>query len=368
MNNGLATARLLVVDADKRSVQILERSLEEAGAISIFRAHTSTEALSMVQDAKPDVILLDIDLPPNGGFELLAKLRAMGPKTEPHTPVIMLAGDGNRSAKAKALEAGVYDFLHKEHERAELVLRLRNVVRNQQLYRQVTRQKLWLEETVRVRTRQLEAARREVIERLALAGEYRDDDTGEHTRRVGRLSAHIAQALNEDSVFVESIGVAALLHDIGKIGVRDNLLLKPGPLTADERITMQQHTHIGGAILSECSEPVLLMARLIALSHHERWDGRGYPHGLSGNDIPMAGRIVAVADAFDAMISERPYKKPIRRTIAIEEIVSCSGKQFDPQVVQAFLKVQDGQVQLPDFSKQLELDAQLALDFAFDPE
>jgi putative two-component system response regulator len=342
--------------------------LEEAGATAVFKAHNSADALAIFTHTKPDLVLLDIELPPQGGFELMAQLHQLTSKGEPQTPVIMLAGDGNRSAKGRALEAGVYDFLHKEHERPELVLRVRNVVRNQQLYRQVHRQRIWLEETVRVRTRQLDSARREVIERLALAGEYRDDDTGEHTRRVGRLSALIAQALGEDPIFVEGIGVAALLHDIGKIGIADSILLKPGPLTADEWVTMQQHTIIGGLILSDCGESVLLMARLIALSHHERWDGRGYPHGLAQQDIPLAGRIVAVADAFDAMVSERPYKQRMRRTWAIEEIVSCSGKQFDPLVVQAFLKVQDGQVQLPDFSKGIDLSAQMALDFASDSE
>jgi putative two-component system response regulator len=359
---GLATARLLIIDSDPRALSHLERSLEEAGAMSIYKAASSAEAIVAYQDAKPDVILLDISMPPNGSFELLAKLRTLSTHGDPHIPVIMLTGDGNASAKKRALEAGVYDFLHKEHERAELMLRLRNVVQNQRLFRQVNRQRLWLEETVRVRTRQLQAARREVIERLALAAEYRDDETGEHTRRVGRLAAHVAQALGEDPIFVESIGAAALLHDIGKIGVPDSLLLKAGPLTADERVNMQHHTLIGGNILDECVEPVMLMARLIALSHHERWDGGGYPNGLRGEDIPLAGRIVSVVDAFDAMISERPYKKPMRRTSAIEEIVRCSGKQFDPRIVQAFLKVQDGQVQLPSFSHQLDLDLQMSLD------
>ena len=175
------------------------------------------------------------------------------------------------------------------------------------------------------------------------------------------MAAHIAQALGEEPVFVESIGAAALLHDIGKIGIPDNLLLKAGPLTGEERALMQQHTLIGAAILTDCVEPVMLMARLIALSHHERWDGGGYPNSLRSNDIPVAGRIVSVADSFDAMVSKRPYKEPIRRTDAIQEIVACSGKQFDPRVVQAFLKVLEGMVQLPDFSSNFELSPQMSL-------
>jgi putative two-component system response regulator len=360
----LATASILLIDADRKASQQLERWLTEAGAASIRCVYSAAEAIEAFGQSKPDVILVDIGLPPNGAFDLLSHLKGLLPKGEAQIPVIMLTTDGHLNAKKRAIEAGVQDFLHKEHERAELILRLRNVIQIQHLYRQVNRQKMWLEETVRVRTRQLEAARREVIERLALAAEYRDDDTGEHTRRVGRMSAHISQALDEDPIFVESIGVAAPLHDVGKIGIPDSLLLKAGPLSADERVSMQQHTVIGGAILNDCVEPVMLMARLIAMTHHERWDGRGYPNGLQAQDIPLAGRIVAVADAFDAMVSERPYKKPIRRTAAIEEIVNCSGKQFDPKVVQAFLKVQDGQVALPDFSKTLALDAQLCLDLA----
>ena len=335
----LGSARLLLVDPDEASLTVLEQSLHDAGAGCTLSVSSPHHAKNVYREFKPDLVMLNLLHPPAESFALIEEFRTMDGEDH-HVPVILMSYDTCSATKQQALEAGVADFLHKELDRAELILRVRNVIRTQRLYKQVQRQKSWLEETVRVRTRQLQAARREVIERLALAAEFRDDDTGEHTRRVGKLSAQIAQAMIEDAAFVDSIGAAALLHDLGKIGIPDSLLLKQGPLTQEERKSMQEHTLIGAAILTDCSEVVMKMAREIALTHHERWDGAGYPNGLSNEQIPLCGRIVSVADAFDAMISERPYKKPMRRTDAIEEIVACSGKQFDPRVVQAFLLVQ----------------------------
>jgi len=335
----LANSRILLVDDDEDNLELLALSLRNAGARHIETVSRPDEAAKVYTHFKPDVVLLDLWMPPVDGFTLMSQFRGIDGH-ERLVPIVMLTGDESNATKQKALEAGVADFLHKDFDMAELLLRLRNVLRTQQLYRQVQRQKSWLEETVRVRTRQLQAARREVLERLALAAEFRDDQTGEHTRRVGQLSAQIAQALGEDPAFVEAMGAAALLHDLGKIGIPDGLLLKTGPLSQEERTVMQEHTVIGAAILADCSEPVMRMARELALTHHERWDGLGYPAGLSGDQIPLSGRIVAVADAFDAMISERPYKKPMHRSEAIKEIVACGGKQFDPSVVKAFLDVQ----------------------------
>jgi len=187
---------------------------------------------------------------------------------------------------------------------------------------------------------ELQAARREVLDRLALAAEYRDDQTGGHTKRVGFLSAQIALALGRDEMFAESIQVAALLHDVGKIGIPDRILLKAGRLDAEEWSVMKGHTTIGGRILEGCNEPVMQMAYDIAMTHHERWDGSGYPYGLAGPDIPLVGRIVAVADSYDAMTSARPYKRAQSHEWALAEILAMSGKQFDPLIVSAFLRSQ----------------------------
>jgi putative two-component system response regulator len=192
-----------------------------------------------------------------------------------------------------------------------------------------------------------------------LASEYRDDQTGEHTRRVGLISAKIAAALGKPDSYVESISTAATLHDLGKIGIPDRILLKPGRLDDTEWAVMQDHTRIGAAILEGCDAPGMRMAWEIALSHHERWDGAGYPMQLSEEEIPSAGRIVAVADAFDAMTSQRPYKNALCPEEASAELARCSGRQFDPSVVKAFLKVQEsgcdlsGGAELPGEAEQL---------------
>jgi putative two-component system response regulator len=358
----LSNSRILIVDDDEDNLALLELTLNEAGARFLTTVSRPQDAPAVYEEFKPDVVLLDLWMPPVDGFYLMQQFQAIDGR-ERSVPIVMLTGDESEATKQRALESGVAEFLHKKFDMVELLLRLRNVLRAQQLYRQVQRQKSWLEETVRVRTRQLQAARREVLERLALAAEFRDDQTGEHTRRVGQLCAQIAQAMGEDPTFVEALGSAALLHDLGKIGIPDGLLRKTGPLTPEERTVMQEHTLIGATILTDCTEPVMRMARELALTHHERWDGAGYPHGLMGDDIPISGRIVSVADAFDAMISERPYKAPVLRSQAIHEIVACSGKQFDPEVVKAFLVVQQTQSDLQPIPLKIQLLKQPELTF-----
>ena len=331
----LTHARILLVDDDEDNLVLLETALRRAGARHTACVSDPLAAADVYRDFRPDVVVLDLRMPPLDGFALMQKFREIEGDVR-YVPIVMLTEDLAPCVKEQALEAGVADFLRKDFDMAELLLRVRNVVRTQQLYRQVQRQKSWLEETVRVRTRQLQAARREVLERLALAAEFRDDQTGEHTRRVGRLCSVIAEALGEDTSFVDAIGTAALLHDLGKIGIPDTILLKGGPLSDEERNVMREHTTIGAAILNDCTEPVMRMARQIALTHHEWWNGAGYPRGLSRSEIPLEGRIVSVADAFDAMTSDRPYRRAIPAEVALEELARNAGTQFDPEIVEAF--------------------------------
>lgn len=328
----------MLVDDDEDNLELLESALRRAGARHTAKVSDPFAAATLYRDFRPDVVLLDLRMPPLDGFTLMQRFREIEGDAR-YVPIIMLTGDATPAVKEKALEEGVADFLRKDFDMAELLLRVRNVVRTQQLYRQVQRQKSWLEETVRVRTRQLQAARREVLERLALAAEYRDDQTGDHTRRVGKLCAVIAEAMGEDASFVDAIGTAALLHDLGKIGVPDTILLKEGPLSDDERAIMREHTTIGAAILNECTEPVMRMARQIALTHHEWWNGNGYPRRLCRTEIPIEGRIVAVADAFDAMTSDRPYRRAIPAESALAELERGAGTQFDPDVVVSFRQI-----------------------------
>ena len=243
---------------------------------------------------------------------------------------------------------------HREYHRLERALfsdeaerRTKHLKMNFELERSlnetevVTRANELLEEKVSERTRELEQARVEVVTRLAVAAEYRDDFTGQHTSRVGTLAAKIAQRLELPTEEVELLRLAARLHDVGKIGISDVLMLKPGKFSATEFERMKEHALIGAQILSGGQSPLLRLAEVVALTHHERWNGQGYPHGLSGADIPLSGRIVAVADVYDALLSDRPYKSAWPPAEARAEIERQAGAQFDPQVVTAFLEVLD---------------------------
>jgi putative two-component system response regulator len=287
---------------------------------------------------RPDLLILDFKLPPSDGLRILHECRQHDTDGI-HTPTIMLTGGEDPEIQRAALEAGVADFLRKGFEGTELILRVRNVLRSHQLFLEVSRQKTWLEEMVRLRTAELFHARRDVLERLAAALDSRDDATGDHTRRVGKMAKLVAKQLGSPSEFSEAIEVAALLHDVGKIAVPDAILLKSGPLSTEERKFMEGHCTMGARILQGSGEPVMNMAHEIALSHHERWDGKGYPEGLAGSSIPLSGRIVAVIDAYDAMTHDRPYKRAISHEEALMELVRGKGTQFDPLVVDAFLAI-----------------------------
>jgi putative two-component system response regulator len=220
---------------------------------------------------------------------------------------------------------------------------VRNFLETRHLYRRLEEQNHLLEERVLDRTRSLTEAQLEIVERLAVAGDYRDDETGIHCRRVGELSYRIAIALDLPQETADLIRLAAPLHDIGKLAVPDAILRKPGKLSADEFNRLKSHTLAGANILGNSKSELLQMACSIALSHHERWDGSGYPAGLAGEEIPLAGRVVAVADVFDALMTSRPYKSAWSQRRAISQIKSLCGKQFDPKIVTAFLEIIDGE-------------------------
>ena len=336
-NDLLKTSRILIVDDQASNVALLEGILQEDDFNCYQGITDSTQTLSVFLEYQPDLILLDLQMPILDGFDVLKQLRA-SLSSDDYAPILVLTANITPEAKRRALSEGAMDFLTKPFDPAEVILRIKNLLQTRLLHIQLQSQNRLLDHKVRERTAALEETQIEILERLALAAEYRDDDTGEHTKRVGRTVAGIANALGWSDEEVELIRRAAPLHDVGKIAIPDSILLKPGKLTPDEFERMKMHTTFGAKMLSGGRFPLLRLAEQIALIHHERWDGTGYM-GLREESIPIAGRIVTVADVFDALISERPYKKAWTTKDAIREIEGQSGRQFDPSVVKAFLKV-----------------------------
>ena len=334
----LKNAAILIVDDEGANVLLLKRLLQQAGYTHVSSTTDPREVLPLFGAAPPDLILLDLHMPYLDGFavlELLAPQMAAGT----YLPILVLTADITPEAKRRALAMGARDFLTKPFDPTEVLLRIRNLLETRYLHRQLQDQNRLLEEKVRERTLELEEARIEILERLAIAAEYRDDATGQHTRRVGQTAALLARAIGLPETQVELIRRAAPLHDIGKIGIPDGILLKPGPLTAEEFEIMKAHTIIGARILSGSRFPLLQLAEEIALTHHEHWDGTGYPRGLRGEQIPLGGRIVASADAFDAMTSDRPYRKALSWNEVWDLLWGGAGTQWDEQLVRTFAAV-----------------------------
>jgi putative two-component system response regulator len=331
-------ARIFIVDDEKPNVALLEDMLASAGYWHIVSATDPTRALDIVDGFDPDLILLDLHMPKIDGFELMARLRTVAQNAD--VPIIVLTADATPAAKHRALSVGAQDFLSKPFDVREVLLRIQNMLDSRFLHKDLREEKEHLEHRVRERTKDLEEAQTEAFERLALAAELRDDDTGQHTRRVGATAALVAQALGQDAADVAMIQRAAALHDVGKIGIPDSILLAPRKLTPEEFEIVKTHTQLGAHILSGSRIPALVMAEEIAWSHHERWDGTGYA-GVAGEAIPLVGRITTVVDVFDALTHERPYKRAWTVDEAISEIDQQRGRQFDPFVVAAFMDVQE---------------------------
>jgi putative two-component system response regulator len=327
-------ARIMVVDDQEANVQLIERLLEAWGYPNVVGMTDSSQLVELCERTAPDLIMLDLHMPEPDGFQVMEML---APQTVEGSriPIIVLTADVTEATKERALQAGARDFLHKPFNPTEVRLRVENLLETRRLQLELMDQNVILEQRVHTRTRDLELARLEILERLALAGEFRDDNTQEHAQRVGRTAAALALEAGQ-SEQVELIRRAAPLHDIGKIGVSDTVLLKPGKLDPDEYAVMQTHAVIGAEILSSSGSLVLQLAEEIARTHHERWDGKGYPARLAGPDIPLVGRLVAIADVFDALSHQRPYKEAWPLEAVITEIQMLAGRHFDPDLVEVF--------------------------------
>jgi putative two-component system response regulator len=334
----LGHLRVLVVDDEPANVLLLQRLLERVGHRRVETTTDPRDAIRRFAERQPALVLLDLHMPGMDGFQLMRELSALAGDRDP-VAFLVLTADATEETKQRALSEGARDFLTKPFSQSELLLRVHNLLEAHLLHHRLSEQNATLGELVAERTRDLEHARLEVLNRLALAAEYRDDDTQEHARRIGRSAARLGRMLGLAPDDVGLLARAAPLHDIGKIGIADAILLKRGGLTDRQRAEMQHHTTIGAEILSGSESPLLQLAERIALTHHERWDGSGYPRRLLGPEIPQEGRIVAVADVFDALAHERPYKRAWPVQLAVEEIVVQRGRQFDPAVVDAFVQL-----------------------------
>ena len=317
------TGHILVVAGDAGVAAVLEQVLTHGG-VGAVRSVGPARAIEAVAAERPRLVLLDLDLPEGAdGVDLLATL-APWVLGDGGVPVVAVAAAGAADARRRARAAGATDFLAKPLDPTEVAARVENVLAAARLETQGG-----------AMTEELEQTRLEAVERLARLAEYRDDATYEHPQRVGRTAGLLAERLGLDPRDVERIRQAAPLHDVGKVGVPDRILLKPGRLSSAEFELMKSHTLIGAEILAGSSWPVLQMAEEIARTHHERWDGTGYPEGLEEDAIPMSGRIVIVADNFDALTHSRPYAEAWEPDRAAAEIRRQSGQHFDPDVVDA---------------------------------
>lgn len=349
--------RLLFVDDEQRVLDALRRMLHaQRHEWDITCMTDPRSAWEELQHGGFDVVVSDIAMPGMSGLELLARIRQSTHLQD--LPVLMLTGLDGRQVKRQALDLGAADLLSKPVDPEDLIARLRSMLRLKAYQDQWKAQNALLERRVRERTEELDRLRMDVIWRLGKAAEQRDNETGTHVIRVGCMSRILANALGMDKAFVENLFVAAPLHDIGKIGIPDSILAKPGPLTDSEWQIMKQHSRIGCRILQEdtraesvfeqclgrppvrgrkaVDNPVLQMAARVALMHHEKWDGSGYPHGLEGEEIAIEARIVAIVDVFDALTSFRPYKPPYSEARALEIIERSASRHFDPDVYAAF--------------------------------
>ncbi len=363
-------AKILILDDELANVRVLKRYLESAGYSSIQTSTDSTAAMGWLEQQRPDLLLLDVMMPEVSGIDLLGQIR-QHPRLR-FLPVLIVTANTDNETKRTCLSLGATDFLAKPVDPHDLLPRVRNTLVTRSFQNQLARYAQQLEQRVNERTQELEFSRREVVECLARAAEYRDTETGNHVVRVGRFAGIIAKRLGYTDEQVSNIELAAQLHDVGKIAIPDAVLHKPGRLDPDEFAYIKRHAAIGhsiirahspretealrrhvmagGQLLAAQSSPLLRLASTIALSHHERWDGTGYPLGLKGSDIPLEARITSVADVYDALSSVRPYKDAMPREKCFQILEEGRGTQFDPAVLDAFFASSDEIVQA-----QLEL-------------
>ncbi len=314
-------AHILVVDDEPAILDLFRRAMILAGH-RCSTASNGSRALEILDQGPVDVLITDINMPGMDGIELADKvLKSFS------ADVIVITGQAKAYQYDDMINIGASDFVEKPVSIQEIILRIKRVLRERQL-----------KETARTSHEELKQAYIDSIHRLVMASEYKDEDTGDHIIRIGEYAEFMARQLNQSDVFIETVAYAAPMHDVGKIGIPDHILIKPGKLTAEEFEIIKKHTLIGAKILSKSKSRILQMAEEIALTHHEKYNGKGYPNGICGKDIPLSGRIVAIADAFDALTSKRPYKDPYPPEMVLNIIRLERGEHFDPEITDIFLE------------------------------
>jgi putative two-component system response regulator len=335
INTDPKLANILVVDDEFANVRLIEKLLQARGYTSVTCTQEPLKVVELYKVHDFDLILLDLNMPQLDGYGVMEQLKESTNGKLP--PILILTAQHMQEFRQRALDNGALDYVTKPFNAEELASRVNNMLQVQMAQKYMQYQNEILEQKVRERTEIIHETRLQVVRRLGRAAEYRDNETGLHTIRMSKMAMVIGEAAGLDAQQCDLLLNAAPMHDVGKIGIPDHILLKPGELDANEWAIMQTHAQIGADILSGDDSDLMKMAYDIAISHHEKWNGKGYPHGLKGEDIPLTGRITAIADVFDALTSERPYKEawPVEKAVAL--IKEESGEHFDPALVEHFL-------------------------------
>jgi putative two-component system response regulator len=330
----ITKTRILIVDDNPYVCKAIQRIVMSEGYQCEISTH-GEDALLKMHEFDFDLVISDLMMPGLSGLDLLSRIK----ERFPNTAVLIVTGVDDRKAAIKALRRGAYGYIVKPFEKNELLINVANALERRRLFLESLEYERRLEHEVRVKTAEVRQREEEIALRLVGASEYRDEETGAHIRRLGLYAATLAEHLGWKASQVDYIRVAAPMHDVGKIGIPDKILLKPGALSTDEYKFMQTHTTIGSKILGGSNIPLLQMATDIALYHHEKWNGTGYPNKISAQEIPEAARIVAVADVYDALINDRVYRPAFSEDKTLAIMADSCGSHFDPKIYDCFMSI-----------------------------